>query len=285
MNPAAGTRKQVRRVVEQVLHDAQIDFVFFETQAAGHGFNLAQEALRQGATCVVGIGGDGTLNEIARALVDTEVAFGMVPVGSGNAFARAFHISTVPQKACKQLLQAVVTRLDVGTVEEDIFLSTAGVGVDAEVAWQYGARKGKRRGLMPYVMLTLNVLRQYRPRSVRLVLDDGPERVFCPLIVAIANTAEYGNGVVIAPGAVANDGLLDVRVVEPQSKWMMLVQGLGLISKAIDKMPGVHAFKAQKIEVIREDVGHFQFDGEALEGRTHLTFGIKHKALSVLLPR
>lgn len=284
MNPAAGTRKQVRQVVEQVLHGASVDFTFCETQAAGHAFQLAQEAVAVGATSVVGIGGDGTLNEIARALVGTDVSFGVVPVGSGNAFARALNISISPQKACEQLLGARTMRLDVGTVEDEIFLSTAGVGVDAEVAWQYGTRHGKRRGLIPYVMLTLAVLRHYQPKPVTLILDETRELSFCPLIVAVANTAQYGNGVVIAPGALADDGVLDVRVIEPKGWFSMVAQGMGLVMGAIDKMSGVHAFKAKQVRIEREDVGHYQFDGEALEGHGQLNFGVKAKALSVLVP-
>ena len=284
MNPAAGTRKAVRQGVERVLHGADVDFTFCETQAAGHGFQLAQEAIEAQAQCVVGIGGDGTLNEIARALVDTDVAFGMIPVGSGNAFARALNISTSPQRACEQLLAAQATRLDVGTVEDEIFLSTAGVGADAEVAWQYGKRQGKRRGLIPYVKLTLQVLRQYHPQPVTLILDETQELSFCPLIVAVANTAQYGNGVVIAPGALANDGVLDVRVIESLGTLSLARQGMGLVRGAIDKMPGVHAFQAKTIRIEREAQGHYQFDGEALLGQAQLNFGIREKALSVLVP-
>lgn len=284
MNPAAGTRKQVRQVVEQVLHDASVDFEFCETQSAGHALQLAQEAVAAGVTSVVGIGGDGTLNEVAGALVGTDVSFGVVPVGSGNAFARALNISISPQKACEQLLGARPTRLDVGTVEDEIFLSTAGVGVDAEVAWQYGTRQGKRRGLIPYVMLTLAVLRHYQPKPVTMILDETRELSFCPLIVAVANTAEYGNGVVIAPGALADDGVLDVRVIEPKSRLSMVAQGMGLVTGMIDKMLGVHAFKAKQVRIERRDVGHYQFDGEALEGPAQLNFGVNAKALSVLVP-
>mgnify|MGYP004005913427 CR=1 FL=1 len=285
MNPAAGTRKEVRRVVENVLQASGADFRFHETEAAGHGYKLTQDALAAEASCVIGIGGDGTLNEVARALVGGDIPFGMIPVGSGNAFARALGVSVSPHKACEQLLDAKIKCLDVGTVEEQIFLSTAGVGLDAEVAWQYGARKGKRRGLIPYVQLTLNIVRQYTPETVRLIIDDGPEMVFCPSIVVVANTAQYGNGAIIAPGASAEDGVLDVRVIEPKSLLSKAIHGRRLFDGTIDHMPGVTCFQARTVRVEREGAGHYQFDGEALEGTAQLHFGLKEKALSVMVPR
>ena len=285
MNPTAGTRRQVRLAVEQELETAGVDFVFYETQAAGHAFQLAKDAVVAAAGVVIGIGGDGTLNEVARALVNRQVPLGLIPVGSGNAFARALNISTVPQKACRQLLAADVKRLDVGMVEDEIFLSTAGVGIDAEVAWLYAARKGKRRGMIPYLMLTLQVIRQYKPKPLKLFLDDQQAIACCPLGVVVANTAEYGNGVIIAPGAHAEDGVLDVRIIEPKSLLSIAMHGWRLFMGSIDEMPGVRQFKAQKVRIERDVADYFQFDGEARRGPTTLNFTVKPKALSVLVPK
>jgi len=285
MNPTAGTRRQVRLVVEKELEAAGVDYVFCETQFAGHAFQLATEAVDSKAGVVIGIGGDGTLNEVARALVDTPVPLGVIPVGSGNAFARALNISTVPQKACGQLLEADVKRLDVGLVEDELFLSTAGVGIDAEVAWQYAARKGKRRGLIPYLMLTFKVIRQYEPKALRLFLDDQQAITCCPLVLVIANTAQYGNGVIIAPGAQAEDGILDVRVIEPKSLFSTVLHGWRLFTGSIDRMPGVRQFQAQKIRIERDEANYYQFDGEALKGPAVLNLSVKEHALSVLVPK
>lgn len=284
MNPAAGTRKQVRRVVEQVLQAAGLNFTFAETQAAGHAVTLAQEAASNGVDAVIAIGGDGTINEVSRGLLDTDVTLGVIPVGSGNAFARVLGISRKPEEACKQFLNASMKRLDVGVVEDEIFLSTAGVGLDAEVAWQYAGRKGKRRGLFPYVMLTLTLGKCYTPRSMRVILD-GKEAISCrPHIVVVANTSQYGNGVVIAPGAVADDGVLDVLVFEPRSLLSIVLHAWRLFSGSIDQMPGVRRFGAQHVCIEREAGGYFQFDGEALNGPDALRFEVKPSALSVWVP-
>lgn len=285
MNPAAGTRTRVRQVVERVLDLAGVDFQFCETQAAGHAFWLTQEAIASHVDCVIGIGGDGTLNEVAHALVDTDVPLGMIPVGSGNAFARALDVSTAPQKACEQILQANVKRVDVGTVGEHIFLSTAGVGLDAAVAWQYAARVGKRRGLIPYVMLTLKVLYHYQPKPLRLILDDRQKIDCCPLILVVANTSQYGNGVIIAPGALADDGVLDVHIIEPVSSLSLAIHGPRLLTGSINRMPGVRQFQAQKIRIEQFEPDYYQFDGEALDGGATLEFSVKHKALSVMVPK
>jgi YegS/Rv2252/BmrU family lipid kinase len=284
MNPAAGTRRGVRQTVEQALSGAAVDFVFHETRCAGHAFQLAQEAIALKAGSVIGIGGDGTLNEVAKALVNTQVPLGVIPVGSGNAFARALKISTIPKKACCQLLNALPRRLDVGMVESDVFLSTAGVGLDAEVARGFAARKGKRRGLMPYVMLALNAIQKSEREPLRLIWDDHHELVCRPLGLVVANTAQYGNGAIIAPGACPNDGLLDVCVIEPTSSLSMMIHARRLFTGSFHQMPGVRRFQVRKIRVERVVPGYYQCDGEALEGPAHLNFEVKPEALSVLLP-
>ena len=284
VNPIAGRGRRARAIVEKALRAAGIDPILHETRAKGHGFELALQALETGATCVIAAGGDGTLNEVAGALVDNRVPLGVIPMGSGNAFARAWKISLNPSNACHQLVSSAILAMDVGVVEGHLFLSTAGLGLDAEVARRYAARTGKRRGLIPYVTQTLSALVACEPCPVRLIVDDRATSDCRPLLLVVANTANYGSGAVIAPGADPCDGLLSVRVFEPRNLWSLAINARRLFTRSIDRMPGVSGFEARSLRVERSEPGYLQCDGEAQLGPAHLQFGVKPGALHVLVP-
>ena len=104
---------------------------------------------------VVAAGGDGTANEVGSGLLDSEAVLGLMPMGSGNAFARALGLPIDPAKALGEILAGDVLAIDAGTVAGRHFFSTAGVGLDAAVCHLYASRPDRRRGFLPYLALTL----------------------------------------------------------------------------------------------------------------------------------
>lgn len=284
-NPAAGVRRGVRVAVEKALVMAGVDFAIRDTTGPGHGTALARQAVSQGADLVVAVGGDGTVNEVGRALVGGDVPMGVVPAGSGNAFARALGISLRPRKAVFQALSGQVLALDAGRVGEEVFFCSLGIGLDAEVVRRYNARTGKRRGLLPYVWLTLKALRSFQPESVRVVLDEVREVALCPLVLAVANTAQYGNGAIIAPGAVPDDGVLDVCSISQTNRLILALNAGRLFAGTIDRMPGVEVFRVRKLRIERASGGYFHVDGEAREGPASLAVEVMPGALKVALPK
>jgi YegS/Rv2252/BmrU family lipid kinase len=284
MNPVAGTRRRVRASVVGALEGAGVGYTFFETTHSGHAFELACVAVEQASDLVLAIGGDGTVNEVGRALVGSSIPLGVVPVGSGNAFARALGISLKPERAVVQALTSQVKALDVGTVGDMIFLSTAGIGLDADVAFRYGRRTNKRRGLLPYLMVTAQALMAFRSVPVRLVLDETDEYDVCPLLVTVANTAQFGNGAIIAPGAVPNDGILSVCVIEDNRRLETVLNAWRLFHGSIDRLPNVRLYEAHTVCIKRATPGGFQADGEACDGPAQLDFGVRPGALRVAWP-
>ncbi|MDP6039016.1 MAG: diacylglycerol kinase family lipid kinase [Candidatus Latescibacteria bacterium] len=284
MNPKAGVRHNMQPRVVAACEKLGINFRLELTQYPGHATELAEDALQGGFDLVVAIGGDGTINEVGRALVGTDVPMGVVPAGSGNAFARALGLSFDPAKACEAFVQPQICKLDAGRVGDVIFFSAAGLGIDAEVVRGYAARTG-RRGLLPYVVLTVQTLRTFRPESMFLVLDSGSEIERCPLLVAVANIAQYGSGVTIAPHAVPNDGLFDVCVVTHPGWVRLALNAYRLFTGTINRMPGVEMFRAKKVCIRRQAEGWFQFDGEAQKGDKTLEFEILAGALKLVLPK
>lgn len=283
-NPHAGVKRNIRSRVIAECEKAGMDFTLEVTQHAGHATELAASASEMGFDLVVAIGGDGTINEVGRALLGADIPLGVVPAGSGNAFARALNLSLHPAKACRAFIQPEIRKLDVGRVGNTLFFSTAGIGLDAEVAHRYANRTG-RRGFLPYLVLTALSLLSYRPQALRLKLDSDSEIERTPLFVVIANMSDFGGGATIAPQAMPDDGLLDVCVFTHPGWIRLVLNTYRLFNGTFDRMPGVEIFQAKKIHITREKSDWFQFDGEVEKGPKELVFEIMPGALTLILPK
>ena len=281
-NPQAGVRR-VRSCAIAACERAGLDFVIADTQYPGHATQLAARASEEGFDLVVAIGGDGTINEVGRALVHTEMPLGIVPAGSGNAFARELKLSLNPTEACEAFVRPRIRQIDAGRAGDALFFATAGIGLDAEVARRYAHRAG-RRGFLPYVLLTARVLPWFQPEGLRLKLNGDPEIERRPLFVAIANMSQFGGGATIAPRAAPDDGELDVCVFTHPGWIRMALNTHRLFNNTFDHMPGVEMFRAKKIRIAREKCDWFQFDGEVAKGPRELAFEILPKALKVVVP-
>lgn len=283
VNPHAGVQRNIRSRVIAACEEAGIDFTLETTQYAGHATEMAANASEMGFDLVVAIGGDGTINEVGRALIGTEMPLGVVPAGSGNAFARALNLPLDPAKACRAFIQPEIRKLDVGRVGNALFFSTAGIGLDAEIAHRYANRTG-RRGFLPYLVLTALSLLSYRPQVFRLKLDSNDEIERTPLFVAIANMPDFGGGATIAPRAMPDDGFLDVCVFTHPGWIHLALNTYRLFNGTFDQMPGVEIFRAKKIHITRQKGDWFQFDGEVEKGPKELVFEIMPGALTLILP-
>ncbi|MSS72169.1 MAG: diacylglycerol kinase family lipid kinase [Candidatus Latescibacteria bacterium] len=261
-----------------------MDFEVLWTQRRGHAEALAREAAEAGDGLVVAAGGDGTVHEVASGLVGTDTALGILPCGSGNGLARALRMPLDLRRACRALLNTGVRRIDAGRVNGRFFFATAGTGLDALVAARYDERPGKRRGLLPYVVLTARTFLACVPEEVTLTLDHGPPLTARPLLLTVANTRQYGGGAIIAPNARPDDGLLDVCLMENISPFRALLHAPRLFTGAIHRMPGVRLFQAAAVQIVRQAPGPFQMDGEALQGEAILNVEVVPGALKVAAP-
>jgi diacylglycerol kinase (ATP) len=285
INPNSGTGgKPVKDILSREMDRAGRRFEMFHTEYGGHGEVLAREAAVGGCGTVVAVGGDGTLNEVARGVVGTGAALGLLPCGSGNAFARYAGIPLKLDQACRVLLDSKPRPLDVGSAGDEIFLSSAGFGIDAEVCRRFNARDGGRRGTLPYVVISIDAFRSYRPERVIVEMDAGRSVVCNPYIVTVANISQYGNGAVIAPEARPDDGILDVCVIEDVTLWRGLWNTRRLFNGTIDQMPGVRMFRSKRVKIRRERPGWLQVDGEARAGEEVVEVEVVPGAISMVMP-
>ena len=173
INPISGTQRKQRiaQLADKLTDRVQFDVEIAYTEYAGHATIIATEAAKRGIDIVVAVGGDGTVNEVGRALIHTHTALAIVPCGSGNGLARHLHIPLQPKKAIDIINQSVVHQLDYGTINDRPFFCTCGVGFDAFISERF-ASAGKR-GLLTYVENTLKSGLQYKPQIYTIEDADG----------------------------------------------------------------------------------------------------------------
>jgi len=225
VNPKAGNGKGLRiwKRAAKVLQAKQIPYEVQFTQYTGHAKKLAQAMAEQPDTAaVVAVGGDGTVHEAANGIAGiagSHAALGCIPAGSGDDFARGLGIPRNWQKALERVLAGAPVRIDAARINDGLFVISAGIGFDGEVARMTNRSFYKRLlnriglGSLSYVISVLRLLASYRPCQVRMELDGRTLDFSDVWLVAVANMPYYGGGMKICPDARHDDGILNVCLV------------------------------------------------------------------------
>lgn len=248
------------------------------TERVGHARELAAGALQRGARLVLAWGGDGTINEVASALVFGEVPLGIVPAGSGNGLARELGVARRAERAIADALAAEAKSIDVGEIDGRHFVNIAGIGFDAHIASRFAA--SKRRGFLGYAGITLQMLRSYVPSTYRIT-SAGVTRETRAILVTIANSAQFGNGARIAPGARVDDGLLDLVVVEERSRLRTICGVPRLFNGTADRLAGCRIARIRDVTIEADAPLTYHLDGEPVVGGTRVRARIHPGALRV----
>ena len=251
------------------------------TQRPGHAVEIAANAVAEGADIVVAVGGDGTINEVARSLVHTDVALGIIPCGSGNGLARHLHIPMDVKKALDVLSVGHETTIDYGKINGRAFFCTCGIGFDAFVSLKF-AHAGKR-GLLTYLEKTLQETLKYKPEIYELETEDGIAK-YKAFLIACGNASQYGNNAYIAPQATLNDGLLDVTILEPFTVLDVPSLVFQLFNKTIDQNSRIKTFRCKNICIRRSSPGVVHFDGDPIEIGKDVYIESIPKGLRVIVP-
>ena len=206
----------------------QANAELYLTKAPTDATQRATLGVAQGYDCIVAVGGDGTVNEVAQALIHTQTALGIVPVGSGNGLARHLGYSMVPVQAFGQVLAAKKQVIDHGTANGKPFFTTFGLGFDGLVAQAFANHSGSR-GLGRYITLAASLYSNYKPFAADLYIN-GKQLSFENLLsITFGNANQFGNNFYICPDASLADGLLDLTLLQRQNTW----RTLNLIQKAL----------------------------------------------------
>ncbi len=287
INPISGVRAQPGGAAEvaladRVLRQAGFDVQVTVTLGPGHATDVAGAAAASGTELVVAWGGDGTMNEVARALAFGPVALAIVPAGSGNGLARDLGVPLEADAALALAATGRRRRIDAGEVNGQLFFNVAGVGLDARVAGVFADRKG-RRGLSRYVQVGTRELLRYQAQSYDLEWDGGASSGR-KLFVALANSRQYGSHGCIAPAARLDDGRFDIVVVDDQPLWRVLTRVPAFFSGTLTPGGGVHMSTFVRARIATSGALDVHLDGEPATLASPLEIRVHPQALTVVGP-
>lgn len=254
LNPNAGTNSlQKRERIVKSLNGIPNSKVW-QTERMKHASELTEIAISEGATKVIAIGGDGTINEVASALLNSNIPLGIIPMGSGNGLARHLQIPLQFDKALYKALNGTIISIDAGKWNERPFFCTAGIGFDAQVAAHF-ANRGKR-GFLNYLYSTLVSLNQYQAIAIK---DKGLVFSF-----TVANANQFGNNAYISPESDLQDGLLETILIKPGGILALANLGISLFRKNLPFHPLVSVSSIHTLQIEASEGIPYHLDGESL---------------------
>lgn len=278
VNPMSGMKDKrvlMKLLEQQVRHSFDVSY----TERPGHATELAQAS---DAEIVVAVGGDGTVNEVARGLIGTDKVLGIVPSGSGNGLAYHLGIGPRPDQILKTLNNGIITYMDCGMLDGKPFFCTAGVGLDADVAWRFAT--STRRGLRNYIRIAIKLWRHFHPQVYTVNIDG--EVIQTPAVfITVGNANQWGNMARIADLASVEDGLLNIVIVKPFKTYEIPVLAAKLMDGRAHTSRRVLALEGKHISIDRQVAGPIHFDGDPSRTGTHIEMEVVPHALRVLVPR
>ncbi len=284
INPKSGTasKENIPDIISQELDKELYTHEVVFTEFRGHGSALTVKFVSEQYDVVVAVGGDGTVNEVARELRHTDVSLGIIPIGSGNGLARHLGIPMNVRKAVQQLNHSESILMDYGLVNNQPFFCTCGTGFDAYVSMEFA--KGQKRGVMAYVEKMITGYFSYKPQNFHLK-GEGIDFKSKAFVLTFANAAQWGNNAYIAPQASVQDGKLDISIMSNFPIIAIPTLALQLFTKTIDKDWFVSTFRAGEVLLEREESGPFHYDGEPYEEGTTIKVSIVKDGLKVLVKK
>ncbi len=281
VNPAAGNgyALKIENQLREEVSRRNLECRFVRTEAPGHATELAKSAIRDPeCSGVVSVGGDGTSFEVACGLMNTGIPLGIIPAGTGNDFIKTVGIPKNPVKALDFILHHQPRPVDVGTLNDRLFLNVCGTGFDVTVLDFTLAAKKYCRGLLPYLIGLIRGIAHYKPTRVRFTAD-GEVKEQDVLICSVANGRFFGGGIAICSEAAADDGLLDLVVVDHKPRGFLPFLVIPLLMGQLLKFPFTTHKRCREVEMISKGM-RLNIDGEIFD-IDEARFSINRGALSL----
>lgn len=283
INPISGTKKKVNlpekiiKLVDGSRYEAEV----YITKHKGDATVVVKQKLEEGYRRFVAVGGDGTVNEIAKALVDTEGILGIIPIGSGNGLARHLRIPLSLEKSMELINYGKVDAIDYGRINDLPFFCTCGVGFDAHIGFKFA--EATNRGFMTYVKTTLKEYFNYKPKKYRLKINGEQKLKTRAFLITVANASQYGNNAYISPNSNIQDGQFEICILSPFKTYRSVGLGIRLFAKTMDRSPKMTTIQAETITLKRKKEGVVHFDGEPCVMGKKLKIHIVPRGLKVMI--
>ncbi|MBK6965382.1 MAG: diacylglycerol kinase family lipid kinase [Bacteroidales bacterium] len=285
VNPVSGVNQSRKSTLADVVAE-RFDPELFEceirlSESAIHVQELSKEAAAAGVDIIVAVGGDGTLNQVVKGMIGSQATLALVPAGSGNGLARHLGVPIDVEQSIKLIVEGKTQLIDTVNLNDNLFVSIAGVGFDALVAKRFS--QVTRRGFFSYFKIVTNEYTYYRPRKYRMEID-GKKVIRQALFVSFANTNQFGYNTIISPEAKIDDGLVDVCIVKKVPLFYApKVVGL-LLVRRIDSSGFVEIIRARNIKLTRNKNRVVNIDGEPVKLTKDLEISVNPLSLKIIVP-
>lgn len=283
VNPVSGVggKESIEPLVKSRLEPLGYKITTAFTCARGDATRLARQAVKEGCYGVIAAGGDGTINETAVALCNSNAVLGIIPCGSGNGLARHLGIPLDIEKAVDIIAEGNIVRSDYGSVNSRPFFCTFGVGFDAAVSNTFA--KQPRRGKLAYIKSAISEYVKFHPQ-VYTISANGHVLTEKAFLVTCCNASQYGNNAYIAPTASITDGLLDITIVHAGTPFDTALVGVDLFTGFINSNTLIHTFRAPAAVIYRQQAGPAHIDGEPVTIDDTMEIRCHASALNIFAP-
>jgi len=282
INLVSGTSDKafIPKLIDDCLDKSRFDYEIATTQYAGHASEIATKAKDEGTDIVVAVGGDGTVNEVARSIVHSDTALGILPCGSGNGLARHLLLPMNIRKSLDIINACQVHELDYGVINGHPFFCTCGMGFDAYVSMKF-AQSGKR-GPITYAENILREGLKYKPETY-IVDDENGTNTYEAFLISCANASQYGNNAYIAPQASMSDGMMDVIIMQPFDVLEAPQTIIDMFNKTLDKNTNIKTYHSKKLHIRRQAPGLIHVDGDPMTSDADVDVEIKEKGIKIII--
>ncbi len=264
-------------------HFAHSDFEaeLRNTEYRNHGHEIA-ETEKGNYNCIVAIGGDGSVNEVGSALVNSKCILGIIPTGSGNGLARHLGIPLEPEKAIERIKGFNSLSIDTGKVNDRIFIGTCGFGFDAHISKKFD--EFHKRGFKSYIKLVIKEFKSYKPLRIS-VKGDGLKWTRELVICSVANSSQFGNGFQISPNSNTTDGIFEVIQIDKfkmlKAPWLVKRFFNGTIDRS-KHFSSDEVSSDFELQVETDEEIAFHVDGEPLVGGPAFRISLNKSSLRVI---
>ncbi|TKJ22091.1 MAG: hypothetical protein CEE43_07700 [Promethearchaeota archaeon Loki_b32] len=269
-NPIAGIAEKTQEDIEyacQCLDNLKVSYKLFKSEYAGHTLELANQLAKDGYR-VIGVGGDGTCNEVFHGVItsDSGALCGFIPMGSGNDIPAVIGIIPNIKRACEIIAEGHSSKSDIGFANTDegverYFLGIGSQGFDSEVA-----RRVNEEDVKNYNMMVLKTIFSWKNREIIVKMDNNNYEGYANL-VAVGNGGSYGGGMYICQRARIDDGLFDISVANI-GKLKLILQFKRMYSASLLPHPNVTEYRSKKVRIEMKNSNDLpylcQVDGEIL---------------------
>jgi YegS/Rv2252/BmrU family lipid kinase len=262
------------------LDDSKYEYTIKYTERAKHAIQITTENAPK-FDIIVAVGGDGSVNEVSKSLVNTNTTLAIIPAGSGNGLSRDLGIPMNLKKAILLLNKGNTKQIDIVKINEDYFIGTAGVAFDAYISWKFD--EAPTRGILTYLKVAFKGFWTYKSVDYTVLYENKEKKIEKGMLVTFANSKQYGNNVFIAPKAKIDDGLVRLVAVKKFPLIYLFSFGYYFLSKQITKFKYTEEIESNKMTLINPNT-KIHVDGEPLELDNKIEVEVLTKAIKVIVP-